>query len=398
MKEAEDAKFDSSSKFDAEHAAAAGANSNVYIDMGGMGSWVEFHVDHDGVTTTTCKLSFRYSNGASNRHRRPCSVSLNGVHIGTLYFPSTLSWNNWSYAHMKIKQCIKSSEKNTKIRITATTEEGGPNIDSMEWTATLSYDDSRSTLSSSPIQPEIKQTTTKRRKCNYQYNKLPEGQITYGLDDGGCFLCMQENPITSKITTQAPSSGNALIEQCQQLCDTDSQCVAFTVARTQSLPPQLYRFGTTSNCCLERTVYPPGVYLGTQPTTTTVEEKKRRMASNRRNDCQLDAMCWTRYEKIPKEEEAPCDELPVDDDVTVPHTSKMICSRVWEPTTYTDDEVQTAIDFINDGCQYSDKTYMSMLARANARCEEEILAESLAISIIVHSSGMMTHVTVGQSI
>lgn len=87
----------------------------------------------------------------------------------------------------------------------------------------------------------------------------------------------------------------------------------------------------------------------------------------------------------------------MEEDVTVSYPSKLMCSRVWEATTYTDEDVQKAIDFINDGCQYQDSTYMSMLARANARCVDELMAESLAISIIVHSSGMMTYVTVGQS-
>ncbi len=399
--EAKDAIFDSSTKLDTEHSAEGGANSNVYIDMGGMGSWVEFLVDHDAVVGAStapayCKLSFRYANGASNRRSRPCSVSVNGKIIGTLSFPSTIAWNSWSDEHIEAKECTTSGGKSAIIQLTATTEEGGPNIHSMEWSKTLSDDDS-STLSSTRFHLQSKEATTNRRKCNYRYNKLPEGQITYGLDDGGCFLCIHEHPIASKLTTKVPSSGNALTEQCQQLCDEDRQCLAFTVARLESLPPQLYRFGATANCCLERTMYPPGAFLRSPPTTSMEKKTNRGMPSNRRNDCQLDAMCWRRYEKIPEgDDEEPCAEL-LEEDVTVSHPSKLMCSRVWEATTYTDEDVQKAIDFINDGCHYQDSTYVSMLARANARCVAESLAESLAISIIVHSSGMMTYVAVGPS-
>jgi hypothetical protein len=382
--EAKDAIFDSSTKLDNEHSAEGGANSNVYIDMGGIGSWVEFILDHNALvgastTPTHCKLSFRYANGASNRLSRPCSVSINGILIGTLSFPPTISWNSWSYEHIETKECIISGGKSAIIQLTAMTEEGGPNIHSMEWSTTLS------------------DANTKRRRCNYQYKKLPEGQITYGLDDGGCFLCMHEQPVTSKISTKVPSSGKLLTKQCQQLCDEDRECLAFTVARLESLPPQLYRFGATANCCLERTMYPPGVFLRSPPTTSREQKSDRGMFSNRRNDCQLDAMCWRRYEKIIEgDEEEPCAELFEEDD-TVSHPSKLMCSRVWEATTYTDEEIQTAIDFINDGCQYPDSTYVSMLAKANAQCKNEILAESLAITILVHSSGVTTYVTVGQS-
>ena len=407
--EAKDAIFDASTVLGSEHADVANdgaTKSYAYIDMGGMGSWVEFHVavDHDVLvgssssdaastpTNNNCILLFRYANGASNRQSRPCSVSVNGVLIRTLSFPSTISWNNWRNEHIVVENCFPVSAlvENQIIRLTATTEEGGPNINRMEWTTKLSDDDSHYTLSSS--QPP------ERRECNYGYNKLPEGQITYGLDDGGCYLCTQEHSITTKISTNIPSSGKALTEQCQELCDADSRCLAYTVARAESLPPQLYRFGQAANCCLERTMYPPEAYLHNP--SITIEEKEKKgssgMLSNRRNNCQLDSMCWNRYEKIiPDEEgEEPCAER-MKADVT---KKKRMCTRVWEPTTYTKEDIQNAIDFIKDGCQYPDNTYLSMLDRANARCKNEIVAESLAISIIVHSSGMMTYVTtVGQT-
>lgn len=398
MYEAKAATFDSTTKLDNEHAATT-AGANPYIDMGEFGSWVEFHVDHSLVrassigtgTTTDCRLSFRYSNGASNRQSRPCSVSINGIVIGALPFPSTISWTNWRYQYIELKRCnILMSEKITAIRLTATTEEGGPNLDSMEWTTTLSDGDSSSTLSpSSPYQPESKESSTKIRKCNYKYNKLPEGRITYGLDDGGCYLCTEQHllPFVS-----VPSSGKTLTEQCQRLCDDDSQCRSFTVARPASLPSQLYHFGTTANCCLERREYPSGAFLHT---TTTADENGQGMVlpPNRRKDCQLDSMCWTRYERIHEEGEGPCADFL--EDANNPKPSKLMCSRVWEPTTYTDEDIQKAIDFINDGCQTEDNIHRFMLAKANARCKEEILAESFSVSIIVHSSGMLTYVTTG---
>lgn len=400
MHEAKAATFDSTTKLDNEHAATATAGANSYIDMGGFGSWVEFRVDLSLVrassigTTTDCMLSFRYSNGASTRSSRPCSVSINGIVIGALSFPSTITWTNWRYQYIELKRCnILMSELITTIRLTATTTEGGPNLDSMEWATTLSDGDSSSTLSSSSrYPPDSKESSTKIRKCNYKYNKLPEGRITYGLDDGGCYLCTEQQLLPF---VNVPSSGKTLTEQCQRLCDADNQCRSFTVARTASLPSQLYHFGTTANCCLERREYPPGAFLHT---TTTAEERSNGVVlpPNRRKDCQLDSMCWTRYERIQEEGEGPCADF-LEDANNPKHSTLMMCSKVWEPTTYTDEDIQNAIDFINKGCRNEDNMYRFMLAKANARCKEEILAESFAVSIIVHSSGMLTYVTTGQS-
>ncbi len=374
--------FDPSSKLDMEH---AGANADAYVDMGGIDSWVEFNINADAGALSsgnTCKLSFRYANGASNRSSRQCIVSVNSNIIGKLTFSTTISWTHWSYEDIDVI-CMSGTNK---VRLTATTTEGGPNLDSM----TL-IESSPTNKISSPRHPQSTNRRTtfhttpeianapSRKSCNSRYIKLPEGRITYGTDDGGCFLCVQ-HPVT-----KIPLSGDALIEECKRMCDEDIQCLAFTVARAASLPSQLHHFGKQANCCLERREYPPGVYL-----QSTEDDRVPT-----RTKCQLDRMCWTRFERDQEDVAIESREQCANHDFAITHLSN-ICLEVWEPTAYNDDEIQKAIDFIDRGCQLQDKIYVSMLATANARCKEEILAESMAISIIVHSSGMITYVSVGQ--
>ena len=72
------------------------------------------------------------------------------------------------------------------------------------------------------------------------------------------------------------------------------------------------------------------------------------------------------------------------EDYTAPPTPSPsgLCLKVWEEVMYTDEEIQTKLDFITGGCDYKDETFESMLAEAHAQCLVEVIAESMAVTII----------------
>lgn len=59
------------------------------------------------------------------------------------------------------------------------------------------------------------------------YTKYPPGYTVYGMDDGGCFFCAEEESQT------IPLIGEELNEHCRMMCEADVDCVAYTVARPQ---------------------------------------------------------------------------------------------------------------------------------------------------------------------
>lgn len=133
--EAEDASFDISTSVRTKF---TGAKGNTYVNMGGVGSWVEFNVDA-GLSGGVCTLSFRYANGAAFKSR-PCSVQVNGSGINTvLSFATTSRWNYWSYETIETT-CTPGTNV---IRITSTTSKGGPNLDSIYFSEMANLKNSR---------------------------------------------------------------------------------------------------------------------------------------------------------------------------------------------------------------------------------------------------------------
>jgi len=111
-------------------------------------------------------------------------------------------------------------------------------------------------------------------------------------------------------------------------------------------------------------------------------------------------MCWTRYERKLEKEKATaaadqqtCDNNNVGIEATTTTTpSSQFCTRVWEKSDYTDEDLRGKIDFIAQGCEYNDAVFERMLARAHDQCHDEIFAESTSATIIVYPRGMLTHI------
>ena len=105
----------------------SGYSGSGYVDMGGINSYVEWP-SVDAGSGGACVLSFRYANGGSTS--RPCEVKVNGIAVGTLQFPVTSPWSNYQYSSTIETQCGAGSNR---IRITASTDAGGPNLDKLDF-------------------------------------------------------------------------------------------------------------------------------------------------------------------------------------------------------------------------------------------------------------------------
>ncbi|MFF4036247.1 PQQ-dependent sugar dehydrogenase [Streptomyces sviceus] len=86
------------------------------------GSYVEFTVSAASAGTTG--VTFRYANGTSTD--RPMDISVNGTVVSSaVSFPATADWNTWATKTVDVPLTAGSA----KIRATATTAGGGPNLD-----------------------------------------------------------------------------------------------------------------------------------------------------------------------------------------------------------------------------------------------------------------------------
>ncbi|WHT22983.1 cellulase family glycosylhydrolase [Crossiella sp. CA-258035] len=89
------------------------------------GSHVEFTVN--AATAGPAKLTFRYANGTSAN--RPLNVTVNGQSaVSGLAFPGTGAWTTWRTATATVTLAAGQN----KVRGTATTANGGPNLDRLD--------------------------------------------------------------------------------------------------------------------------------------------------------------------------------------------------------------------------------------------------------------------------
>jgi carbohydrate binding protein with CBM6 domain len=118
--EAENAKL-FEAKVATNHTGFTGTGFVDYTNV--SGGWVEWTVPRTSSGSVT--LTFRYANGLAPN--RPMAITVNGGTPTSVNFPRTSSWNTWGTATVTVT--LKSGT-NT-IRATATTADGGPNVDSL---------------------------------------------------------------------------------------------------------------------------------------------------------------------------------------------------------------------------------------------------------------------------
>ncbi|MER6956390.1 PQQ-dependent sugar dehydrogenase [Streptomyces sp. NPDC000618] len=101
----------------------AGYTGSGFVDYTNVkGSYVEFTVS--AAAAGTSSLTFRYANGTAVD--RPMDISVGGTVVASgVTFPATADWDTWVTKNVDVRLAAGSN----KIRATATTDNGGPNLD-----------------------------------------------------------------------------------------------------------------------------------------------------------------------------------------------------------------------------------------------------------------------------
>jgi len=123
-------------------------------------------------------------------------------------------------------------------------------------------------------------------------NPIFGSSIIYGLNQGGCFLCDDDDG--------NPLSGDDLVASCRQMCEDDPECKSFEVGNAALAPFYEAQNGDVANCCIEHDVvaYDHPMYLDA------------RDAQYENTDCAKQASCWNSYVKSEylKDENVLCDQ------------------------------------------------------------------------------------------
>lgn len=106
---------------ESNHAGYTGTGFVNYANR--TGGYVEWPVT-DAVAGPAV-LTFRYANGSGGD--RPSSVTVGGMSVGALTFPATGAWTTWGTQTLTVQLAAGDN----RVRLTATTGGGGPNVDSL---------------------------------------------------------------------------------------------------------------------------------------------------------------------------------------------------------------------------------------------------------------------------
>ncbi|WP_309116440.1 cellulase family glycosylhydrolase [Saccharothrix sp.] len=106
---------------ESNHAGYTGSGFVNYDNE--VGSYVEFSVNAAAAGPAT--LTFRYANGTSTN--RPMNIQVNGT-TTSLAFPGTGAWSTWRTATTTVTLAAGTN----RVRATATTSNGGPNVDKLD--------------------------------------------------------------------------------------------------------------------------------------------------------------------------------------------------------------------------------------------------------------------------
>ena len=104
----------------------AGFNGTGFVDYNNVaGSYVQWTVNV--ASAGTYEIEIRYGNGTTVN--RPMDIAVNGtLAIDELSFNSTTTWTNWTLRSFS----VNLNSGNNTVRATATTSNGGPNVDQLE--------------------------------------------------------------------------------------------------------------------------------------------------------------------------------------------------------------------------------------------------------------------------
>ncbi|MEU7870368.1 PQQ-dependent sugar dehydrogenase [Dactylosporangium sp. NPDC049140] len=185
------------------------------------GSYVEFQVS--AAVTGTAQLTFRYANGTTVN--RPLDITVNGNSAALdLAFGATTDWDTWAEKTISVSL---NAGTNT-VRGTATTANGGPNLDRLRVTG-----QSDSAAPSTPGQPGCANITENSIDLSWGGSTDNVGVTGYDIYQDGNLLAQSAGTGTAKTLTgltpdtqyrlsvfARDAAGNVSLSSAQAVCTT----------------------------------------------------------------------------------------------------------------------------------------------------------------------------------
>jgi glucose/arabinose dehydrogenase len=209
--------------------AATATNHTGYTGTGFVdyvntaGSYVQFSVT--AASAGTASLTFRYANGTAVD--RPLDVTVNGTLVASgLSFPATTNWDTWQ---TKAVNAALNAGTNT-VRATATTDNGGPNLDKL--TVAGATDPQMPTT---PGRPSCSGITATGLTLSWGASTDNVGVAAYDIYNDGNKLAEAPGNVTTKALTgltaateyrlsvfARDAAGNVSLSSPQAICTTES--------------------------------------------------------------------------------------------------------------------------------------------------------------------------------
>ncbi|TDU01725.1 glucose/arabinose dehydrogenase [Streptomyces sp. 846.5] len=208
-----------------------GYSGTGFVDYTNVtGSYVQFAVTAAAAGANT--LSFRYANGTTAP--RPMDITVNGTKVASaVAFPGTADWNTWTTVTVNASLV---SGSNT-VRATATTADGGPNLD--ELTVLPATD---TTPPTTPGAPSCTAVGSTGLTLNWGASTDNVGVTAYDIYEHGNKLSSAPGTATSAgLTGLAPSTAYSLSVDARDAAGNSSlgssTVVCTTLASTDTTPP-----------------------------------------------------------------------------------------------------------------------------------------------------------------
>ncbi|WP_431900278.1 cellulase family glycosylhydrolase [Nonomuraea sp. bgisy101] len=205
---------------DTKHAGYTGSGFVDYTNV--EGSYVEFTVN--AAAAGNAALTFRYANGTTVN--RPMAIAVNGAGVNG-DFPGTGAWTTW--AETTVNAALNAGA-NT-VRATATTANGGPNLDRLTVSAAGPPDTEKPSV---PGGPHSTATTSSSITLAWNASTDNSGTIKdYRVYEGSA-LKATVGGTSATITGLAPSSTHTYTVTARDPSDNESDRSAAVTATTQA--------------------------------------------------------------------------------------------------------------------------------------------------------------------
>jgi glucose/arabinose dehydrogenase len=194
------------------------------------GSYVQFAVT--AASAGPGQLAFRFANGTAVD--RPMDITVNGTKVATgVSFPATADWNSWQTVTVN---AALTAGANT-VRATATTANGGPNLDELSVTPVTD-----TTAPSTPGAPSCTGITATGLTLDWGASTDNVGVTAYDIYEHGNKLSQAAGNVTSAaLTGLTPATGYTLSVDARDAAGNvsvgSSTVVCTTLPSSDTTPP-----------------------------------------------------------------------------------------------------------------------------------------------------------------